>query len=88
VPLGDLRAPLVVLLHDRDDPVIPVSESRRPRDSLAARGGGRVRYTEVEITGFRHLDPPTGNPSPPSPAREFARVGSAIYPRFPRAAEP
>src|SRR5688572_28807218 len=26
--IADLRAPVVVLLHDRDDPVIPVSECR------------------------------------------------------------
>ena len=81
--LHDLRAPLVVLLHDRDDPVIPVGESRRLRDALAARGGGRVRYTEV--TGFRHLDPATGNPSPPAPpilARELVRVARALYPLF------
>jgi dienelactone hydrolase len=81
--LHDLRAPLVVLLHDRDDPVIPVGESRRLRDALAARGGGRVRYAEV--TGFRHLNPATGNPSPPAPpllARELVRVARAMYPLF------
>jgi len=81
--LHDLRAPLVVLLHDRDDSVIPVGESRRLRDALAARGEGRVRYAEV--TGFRHLDPATGNPSPPAPpilARELVRVARALYPLF------
>jgi hypothetical protein len=30
----ELRTPLIVLLHDRDDPVIPVGESRRLRDAL------------------------------------------------------
>jgi hypothetical protein len=81
--LRDLRAPLIVLLHDRDDPVIPVGESRRLRDALAARGGGGVRYAEV--TGFRHLDPTTGTPSPPPPptlARELVRVARAMYPLF------
>jgi len=40
--LDDLRAPLIVLLHDRDDVVVPVGESRSLRDALATRGG--VRY--------------------------------------------
>jgi hypothetical protein len=74
----DLRAPLVVLLHDRDDPVIPVGESRRLRDALAGRGG--VRYTEFTV--FKHLDPTKGNPSPIALARELVRFGRAIYPIF------
>jgi hypothetical protein len=79
--LRDLRAPLIVLLHDRDDPVIPVGESRSLRDALA--NPGRVRYTEFTV--FKHLDPTKGNPSPIALARELVRFGHAIYPLFERA---
>jgi hypothetical protein len=74
----DLRAPLIVLLHDRDDPVIPVSETRDLRDALAGRSG--VRYTEFTV--FRHLDPMKGNPPPVALARELVRFARAIYPLF------
>jgi dienelactone hydrolase len=80
--LPDLRAPLVVLLHDRDDPVVPVGESRRLRDALADRGG--VRYTEFTV--FKHLDPTKGNPSPAALARELVRFGRAMFPLFRQAA--
>jgi hypothetical protein len=80
--LRDIRAPLIVLLHDRDDPVIPVGESRRLRDALAGRGG--VRYTEFTV--FRHLDPTKSKPSPIALARELVRFARAIYPLFQRAA--
>jgi dienelactone hydrolase len=80
--LRDIRAPLIVLLHDREDPVIPVGESRSLRDALAGHGG--VRYTEFTV--FRHLDPTKGNPSPIALARELVRFGRAIYPLFERAA--
>jgi dienelactone hydrolase len=82
--LRDLRAPLIVLLHDREDPVIPVGESRRLRDALAGRGGrggrGGVRYTEFTV--FRHLDPTKGNPAPLALARELLRFARAIYPLY------
>jgi len=71
-----------VLLHDRDDPVIPVGESRRLRDALAARG--RVRYTEFTV--FRHLDPTKSKPPPVALARELIRFARAIYPLFQPAA--
>jgi dienelactone hydrolase len=80
--LRDLRAPLIVLLHDRDDPVIPVGESRRLRDALALRGG--VRYTEFTV--FKHLDPTKGHPSPMALARELVRFARAMYPLFEQAA--
>ena len=35
--LPDVRAPLIVLMHDRDDPVIPVSESACLRPTCAGR---------------------------------------------------
>jgi dienelactone hydrolase len=79
----DIRAPLIVLLHDRDDPVIPVSESRRLRDVLAERG--RVRYTEFTV--FRHMDPSKGHPAPTALAGELIRFARALYPIFLRVAE-
>ncbi len=79
--LRDLRTPLVVLLHDREDPVIPVSESRQLRDALA----GRARYTEFTV--FRHLDPTRGKPAPLPLAKELIRFTRAVYPAFRRATE-
>jgi hypothetical protein len=81
--VGDIRAPLIVLLHDRDDMVIPVGESRRLRDLLGGRG---VRYTEFTV--FKHLDPSKGKPSPSALARELIRFAVAIYPLFRRAVKP
>lgn len=74
--LDSLRAPLIVLLHDREDPVIPVGESRRLRDALARR----ARYTEFTV--FRHLDPTRGRPAPLPLARELCRFAAAVYPAF------
>jgi hypothetical protein len=76
--VADIRAPLLVLLHDRDDVVIPVSESRRLQQALAGRSG--VGYTEFTV--FRHLDPTKGKPSPLALARELIRFAHAIYPLF------
>jgi len=78
----NIRAPIIVLLHDRDDVVVPVGESRRLRDVLAGRG--RVDYTEFTV--FKHLDPAKGKPSPIALARELVRFGRAIYPLFEQAA--
>jgi hypothetical protein len=80
--LSGVRAPLIILLHDRDDVVIPVGESRRLRRALAGRAG--VRYTEFTV--FKHLDPTKGKPSPPALARELLRFARAIYPLFRHAA--
>jgi hypothetical protein len=79
--LPGLEAGLVVLLHDRDDPVIPVSESRQLHGQLA-RLGCDVRYTEFTV--FKHLDPTRGNPSPFALARELTRFARAMYPLFER----
>ncbi len=51
--LRDMHAPLIVFGHDRDDLVIPVSESRRLWSALSGRAG--VRYTEFAL--FQHMDP-------------------------------
>jgi dienelactone hydrolase len=82
--LSDLRAPLIVLLHDREDPVIPVAESRQLRDVLAGRSG--LHYTEFTV--FKHLDPTKGKPALVPLLRELVRFGHAIYPLFLRAVTP
>jgi hypothetical protein len=71
-----------VLLHDRDDPVIPLSESHCLRDELVDRGG--LHYTEFTV--FKHLDPTKSNPKPIALARELVRFARAIYPLFEQAA--
>jgi hypothetical protein len=72
----------MVLLHDRDDPVIPVGESRHLRDVLSGRRG--VHYTE--FTAFKHLDPTKGGASSLSLGRELLRFARAIHPVFEHAA--
>ena len=46
--LKDIHAPLIVLLHDRGDQVIPVGESRRLYSALAGHAG--VHYTEMQFS--------------------------------------
>ena len=82
--VGGLRAPLIVLLHDRHDPVIPVTEARQLRDALA--GHGELHYTEFTV--FKHLDPTKGKPAAVPLAREMVRFAHAIYPLFRRTTEP
>lgn len=79
--LAGLRAPLIVLLHDRGDQVIPVGESRRLAAALAGRAG--VHYTEM---GFSHLDPVKGKLPFFRLLRELGRFFRAVYPIFRRAA--
>jgi dienelactone hydrolase len=81
--LPDLHAPLVVLMHDHDDPVIPRTESLRLRDALAGRPG--LRYTE--FTMFRHLDPSKVKMRLPALLRELGRFYLALYPVFRHATE-
>lgn len=81
--IGNLEAPLVVLLHDREDPVIPVGESRRLRSLLSTHPG--ARYTEFTV--FRHLDPTKGKPKPLPLALELLRFARAVLPAFRRAAD-
>jgi dipeptidyl aminopeptidase/acylaminoacyl peptidase len=75
--LRDIRAPLIVLLHDRGDQVVPVGESRRLVAALNGRAG--VHYTEM---GFQHLDPVKAKLSLPGLVRELSRMFSAVYPLF------
>lgn len=71
----DIHAPLIVLLHDRGDLVIPVGESRRLWFALSGRAG--VHYTELQ---FQHLDP-TRLPLFRL-VRELGKFFPAVYPMF------
>ena len=75
--LKDIHAPLMVLLHDRGDQVIPVGESRRLRSALA--GHASVHYTEME---FQHLDPVKAKLPWLRLIRELGKFFSAMYPLF------
>ncbi len=76
--VNDLHTPLIVLAHDCDDQVIPIGESRRLREALAAHAG--LRYTE--FTMFKHLDPTKVSMSGLSLARELVRFFLSVYPIF------
>ena len=75
--LKDLQAPLIVLLHDRGDQVIPVGESRRLRSALAGHAG--MHYTELL---FQHLDPVKGKLPLFRLVRELGKFFRAVYPLF------
>ena len=74
----DLHIPLIVLCHDRDDPVIPVSETRTLTRVLSQTS--RVRYTEFTV--FQHLDPTKGKASWFALLWELGRFWRAVYPLF------
>jgi fermentation-respiration switch protein FrsA (DUF1100 family) len=78
--LRDIHAPLIVILHDRDDQVVPVGESRRLRSALALAGRDAAHYTELGV--FQHLDPTKGKPPLLRLLRELARFYVAVYPLF------
>jgi hypothetical protein len=75
--LKNIHAPLIVLLHDRGDPVIPVSESEQLFSALKERAG--VQYTELL---FQHLDPLKGKLSPFRLAQQLGKFYKAVYPMF------
>ena len=75
--LKDIQAPLMILLHDRGDQVIPVSESRRLQAALFGRAG--VHYTEMQ---FQHLDPVKAKLPLFRLVREFRKFFLAMYPLF------
>ena len=77
--LPDLHAPLLVLMHDRDDPVIPIGEAKLLWDALAGRPG--VRCTE--FTMFKHLDPTKVKLHIPQFLRELGRFYLSLYPMLP-----
>lgn len=74
--LSDIAAPRIMLLHDRNDHVIPVGESRRLWSALSRRPG--VTYTEM---GLQHLRKPQGLP-PLRLLHEIAKTYLAWYPLF------
>jgi hypothetical protein len=75
--LKDIHAPLIVLLHDRGDQVIPVGESRRLHSAFAGHAG--VHYTEML---FQHLDPVKGKLPLFRLIRELGKFFLAVYPLF------
>lgn len=75
--LKDIRAPLITLLHDRGDQVIPVGESHRLLAALNGREG--IYYTEMQ---FQHLDPAKGKLPLFHLMREFGKFIRAVYPIF------
>jgi len=75
--LKDLHAPLIVLLHDRGEQVVPVGESRRLRSALAGHAG--VHYTELL---FQHLDPVKGKLPLFRLIRALGTFFLAVYPLF------
>jgi hypothetical protein len=81
--LKDIHAPLMVLLHDRGDQVIPVGESRHLVSALNGQAG--VHYTEMQ---FQHLDPSTTKLPLSQLAREFGKFFVALYPLFRQATAP
>lgn len=75
--LQDIHAPLIILLHDRGDQVIPVGESRHLYAAFAGRAG--AHYTEM---GFQHLDPVKGKLPLYRLVRELSKFFRAVYPLF------
>jgi len=70
-----IQSPLIILLHDRGDTLIPVGESRRLRAMLQSRAG--FHYKELQ---FQHLNPaklPVFRL-----ARELAKFYAALYRLF------
>ena len=64
----------VLIMHDREDALVPSEESRRLAAALAERGD--FHYTEFSL--FRHLDP-TRAVSPPVYAREIVKLYAHMY---------
>jgi hypothetical protein len=73
-----IKAPLILVGHDRDDLVIPVGESRRLASLLLGRGG--AKYTEYAM--FQHADPTKRKLSPLRLVRELRRFYLSLYPMF------
>jgi len=76
--VDDIRAPLILVGHDRDDLVIPVGESQR----LAAALSGRAGATYTEYGMFQHADPTKRKLSPLRRVRELRNFYLSLYPMF------
>ena len=75
--LRNIHAPLIILLHDSGDQVIPVGESRQLHSALAGHAG--VHYTEMQ---FQHLDPVKAKLPLFRLVRELGKFFLAVYPMF------
>lgn len=64
----------VLIMHDREDNLVPAAESRRLADALAERGN--VKHTEFSL--FQHLDP-TKPVGPAEYARELFKLYRHMY---------
>ena len=64
----------VLIMHDREDGLVPAAESRRLADALAERGD--VRHTEFSL--FQHLDP-TKPVGPTEYVRELFKLYRHMY---------
>ncbi len=64
----------ILIMHDREDRLVPSEESRRLANALSERGG--VYHTEFSL--FQHLDP-TRAVSPPVYARESFKLYLHMY---------
>ncbi len=64
----------VLIMHDRQDSLVPSEESRRLAEALAGRGG----FSHTEFSLFQHLDP-TRPVSPPVYARELFKLYMHMY---------
>ena len=71
--IEDLRA-RVLIMHDREDKLVPSEESRRLADALRERGD--VYHTEFSL--FQHVDP-TRPVSPPIYVRELFKLYLHMY---------
>jgi hypothetical protein len=76
--VDEIKAPLIIVGHDRDDLVIPVGESRRLARALSGRAG--ANYTEYAM--FQHADPTKRKLSPPRLVRQLRRFYLSLYPMF------
>ncbi len=71
--VDDLRA-RVLIMHDREDSLVPAAESRRLVDALAERGD----FTHTEFSLFQHLDP-TKPVGPAEYVRELSKLFGHMY---------
>ena len=80
--ISDVRASVITIMHDCDDQVIPISESRQLKRVLAGRSG--VRHTEFHM--FQHADPTKRKLRPWRLLWELGKFYRAVVPIFRQAA--